>query len=81
MVVLIIIKDLIKIASYCFISGIILKYFKEFIIAVLYKKGKKDYFFPSSYKLIVFKNMLAKVLKKYIVDIIFKAVEEYRLLL
>ena len=46
---------------------------------VLRKKGKKDYYFLGSYKLITFKNMLIKVLKKHIVNIIFKAVEEYKL--
>jgi len=80
-VILIIIKDLIKIANYYFINGTILKSLKEFIIIVLRKKGKKDYSFLSSYKLIAFKNMLAKVLEKYIVNIILKAVEKYRLLL
>ena len=41
MVVLIIVKDLIKIINNYFINKIILKSFKEFIIVVLYKKGKK----------------------------------------
>jgi len=78
-VILIIIKDLAEAASYYFISGIILKSFKEFIIIVLRKKGKKDYFLLGSYKLITFKNTLVKVLEKYIVNIILKAVEKYRL--
>jgi len=41
MVILVIIKNLIEIASYCFASKIILKSLKEFIIVVLYKKGEK----------------------------------------
>jgi len=40
-IVLIIIKDLIEIASHCFASKIILKSLKEFIIIVLYKKKKE----------------------------------------
>jgi len=46
---------------------------------VLRKEGKKDYSLLSSYKLVTLKNMLAKVLKKYIANIISKAVEKYRL--
>jgi len=48
---------------------------------VLYKERKKNYFLLSSYKLITFKNMLAKVLKKHVVNIILKATEKYKLLL
>jgi len=78
-VILGIIKDLIKAASCYFTSGIILKHFKKFIIVVLCKKGKKNSFLIS-YKLIAFKNILIKILKKYIANIIFKAVEKYKLL-
>jgi len=81
MVAPIIVKNLIKITSYCFTSGIIPKSLKKFITVVLYKEGKKDYFFLSSYKLIAFKNILAKVLKKYIINIISKAIKELRLFL
>jgi len=80
MVILVIIKDLAEIASYYFINRILLKSLKEFIIAVLRKEGKINYSFPGSYKLIIFKNMLAKVLEKYVVNIILKIVEEYGLL-
>jgi len=80
-IVLIIIKDLKKIVSYCFASGIILKSLKEFIIIVLYKEKKKNYSLLSSYKLIAFKNTLAKVLEKYIINIIFEVVKKYKLLL
>jgi len=79
-VALVIIKDLIKIVSNYFINGIIPKSLKKFIIIVLYKEEKKNYSLLSSYKLIAFKNILVKVLKKYIVNIILKAAEEYRLL-
>jgi len=78
--VLVIIKDLVKVTSCYFTNGIILKSLKKFIIAVLYKEGKKNYSLLGSYKLITFKNILIKVLKKYIANIILKAVEEYRLL-
>ncbi len=80
-IVLIIVNDLIKAASYCFINGIIPESLKEFITVVLHKKGKKDYFFLSSYKLVIFKNILTKVLKKYVANIILKAIEKYGLLL
>jgi len=79
-VTLVIIKDLAEVASYCFTSGIILKSLKESITVVLYKEGKKDYFFLGSYRLIALKTTLAKVLEKYIANIISKAAEEYRLL-
>jgi len=77
-VALIIIKDLAEIASYYFASGIIPKRLKKSIIIVL---RKKNYSFLNSYKLITFKNMLIKVLKKHIINIMFKAAEKYRLLL
>ena len=48
------------------------------MIIVLRKEEKKK--FLNSYRLITFKNTLAKVLEKYIANIIFKAVEEHRLL-
>jgi len=76
---LIIVKDLAKVASYCFINKIIPKSFEKFMAVVLYGKGKKDYSFLNSYKLITLKNMLVKVLEKYIANIISKVVKEYRL--
>jgi len=76
-VILIIVENLAEITSYCFASGIILKSLKKFITVVLYKEEKK-LLFLGSYRLITFKNMLAKVLKKYIANIIFKAVKEYK---
>jgi len=79
-VALVIVKDLVKVVSYYFTSKTILKSLKEFIIMVLRKEGKKDYFLLGSYKLIAFKNMLAKILKKHVVNIISKVAEEHRLL-
>jgi len=48
---------------------------------VLYKEGKKDYSLLGSYRLIILKNTLVKVLEKYVANIILKAAEEYKLLL
>jgi len=72
-------KNLAKVASHCFASGIILKSLKEFITMVLYKEGKKDYSLPGSYRLITLKNTLVKVLEKHVANIISKAAEEHRL--
>jgi len=46
----------------------------------LRKKGKKIYSLLSSYRLITLKNILVNILEKYIVNIMLKAAEEYRLL-
>jgi len=45
------------------------------------KGGKKNYFLLSSYRLIILKNTLVKVLEKHVVNIISKAAEEHKLLL
>jgi len=47
---------------------------------VLRKKEKKDYSLLGSYRLIALKNMLTKILEKHVVNIMSKAVKEYRLL-
>jgi len=47
---------------------------------VLYKEEKKDYSLLGSYRPIALKNTLAKVLEKYIANIILEAAEEYKLL-
>jgi len=60
MVVLVIIKDLAKIASYYFANKIILKSLKKFIIVALCKEKKT---LLNSYRLIALKNTLVKVLK------------------
>jgi len=75
-----IIKDLAKVASYCFANGIILESLKESITVVLHKEGKKDYLLLGSYRLVTLKNTLVKVLEKYIANIILEVAEEYRLL-
>jgi len=78
-VALVIAKDLAEIASNCFTNRTIPKSFKESITIVLYKERKKKYFLLGSYKLIALKNTLAKVLEKYIVNIMLEAIEKYRL--
>jgi len=44
------------------------------------QKGGGKYFLLGSYRLIIFEKTLVKVLKKYIINIMSKAAEEYRLL-
>ena len=80
-VALVIIRNLVEVASYYFTNIILLKHLKESTIVVLYKEGKKDYSFLGSYRLITFKNILVKALKKYVANIISKAMEKYILLL
>jgi len=80
-VTLVTVKDFVEIINYCFVSRIILKNLKEFIIVVLCKERKKNYFFLNSYKLITFKNILIKILKKHVINIMFKATKEYKLFL
>jgi len=79
-VALVIIKNLVEAASYYFTNGIILESLKESITIVLRKEEKKDYSLLGSYKLIILKNTLAKVLEKHVANIILKAAEEYKLL-
>ena len=73
-------KDLAEVASYCLTNRIVPESLKESITTVLRKDRKKDYSLPGSYRLIALKNTLAKVLEKYIANIISKAAEEYGLL-
>jgi len=80
MVTPVIIKDLTEVASYYFTNGTIPESLKKSITVVLRKKGKKDYSLPGSYRPIALKNTLAKVLEKYVANIILKAAEEHRLL-
>ena len=80
MVASVIKKDLVETASHYFTNKIALKSLKKFITVVLHKEGKKDYSFLGSYRLITLKNTLAKILKKYIANIISEAAEEHRLL-
>jgi len=79
MVALVIIKDLVEVASYCFTNGTIPESLKESITVVLRKEGKKNYSLLGSYRPIALKNTLAKVLEKYIANIILEVAEEYGL--
>jgi len=76
---LVIVKDLVEVASHYFASRIIPKSLKKSITVVLRKEGKKDYSLLGSYRLITLKNTLVKVLEKHIANIISKAAEEHRL--
>ena len=80
MVALVIKKDLAEVASYYFTNRIALESLKESITVVLYKKGKKDYSLLGSYRPIALENTLAKVLEKYVANVMSKAAEEHRLL-
>jgi hypothetical protein len=55
--------------------------YKELITITLRKEDKKDYSLPSSYRLIVLENTLAKVVEKILVIRLSRAAEEYTLLL
>jgi len=79
-IALVMAKDLVKAASYCFTNGIILESLKESITVVLRKEGKRDYSLLNSYRPITLENTLAKVLEKYIANIILEAAEKYGLL-
>ena len=54
----------------CLFKGNLLKCCKDIIIVVLQKVNKKDYFLLGNYWLVVFKNMLGKILKKIVVECI-----------
>jgi len=47
---------------------------------MLCKEEKKDYSLLSSYRPVIFKNTLAKVLEKHIANIISKVVKKHKLL-
>lgn len=64
-----------------FVSDPLLTYYKELIIIVLRKEGKKDYFLCRSYRPIVLENTLAKVIKKVIASRLSNVTEQYSLLL
>ena len=48
---------------------------------ILYKEGKADYLFPESYRPIVLKNTLSKILERVIVNYIADIAKEHALLL
>ena len=55
--------------------------YKESTIVVLWKDGKKDYSLLDSYYPIAFKNTLAKVIEKILVDYISNVAKGHLLLL
>jgi hypothetical protein len=59
------------------IKNTLSNYYKELIIIILRKENKKDYSFPSSYRLITLENILAKVVKKILVIRLNRAAEKY----
>ena len=62
------------------IYNLLLTYYKELIIIILYKKNKKNYLLPKSYRLITLKNMLIKIIKKILITYLSYIAEEYSLL-
>ncbi len=56
-------------------------YYRELIIVILRKKSKKNYSLLDSYKLIILKNILAKIIKKVLITYLNLMIKEYVLLL
>ena len=67
--------------SRAFAHGELPSSYKESIIIVLRKEGKKDYSFPGSYRPISLENALVKVVEKALANRIIDAAEEHNLLL
>jgi len=66
--------------SSAFAAKTLTSYLKEFTILALRKESKKDYSLLGSYRLIVLKNALAKVVEKILTNRISEVVEAYNLL-
>ena len=66
--------------SRAFVYGELSSLYKESIIIVLRKEGKKDYSLPGSYRPISLENALAKVVEKALANRITDAAEEHNLL-
>ena len=60
--------------------SLLLKYFKKLIIIILHKESKKDYLLSESYRLIILKNILIKIIKKILATYLNCTAEEYSLL-
>jgi len=73
-------KNLTQAISKCFTKGATLRSFWEFTTVVLQKKRKKNYFLPSSYRLITLKNTITKLMKKLVTEWITNATEMHDLL-
>jgi hypothetical protein len=63
------------------VEDTLLDHYKELIIIILRKEGKKDYSLLDSYRPIALKNTLTKVVEKVLVIRLNRAAEEYTLLL
>ena len=57
-----------ELAKTCFKTKYFLGAFRETIIVVLRKNGKKDYSFSKNYRPIALENTLAKIIKEFIID-------------
>ena len=68
------------IARVYFIIGYYLKLKRVIMTFILYKKGKVNYLFLGSYRLIALKNTLSKILEKVIADCIIDTAKEHTLL-
>ena len=67
--------------SIALVGGSLLYRYKELTTIVLRKEGKKDYSFPSSYRLIALENTLAKVIEKALANRIADVVKKEELIL
>jgi hypothetical protein len=79
--VLKILKGLAHMISKLLIGDMMLIRFWELMTLALHKEGKKDYSLLSSYRLIVLKNILIKVMKKVLANRLSLAMKEHDLLL
>ena len=62
------------------ICNLLSEYFKKLIIIILYKEDKKNYLLSESYRLIILKNILTKVIKKILATYLSCIAEKYFLL-
>jgi cytochrome c oxidase subunit IV len=70
---------LIDIAKAYFIISYYLRLRKAIITFILRKEGKVDYLFLESYRFIILKNTLSKILERVVVDYIVNTAKEYTL--
>jgi hypothetical protein len=72
--------DLVEAVTLLLSIGPTLKSFNESTIAILYKDKCNNYSLLGSYRPIMLENLLAKLVKKIVVDYIASATKEYNLL-
>ena len=63
------------------IYSLLSAYYKKLITIILHKKSKKNYLLSESYRLITFKNILIKIIKKVLITYLSYTVKKYSLLL